>query len=129
MPDGTNFGPGQEFTKVWRMRSSGCAAWSKHSRFVFVGGDQMGAPESVPVPETDVGNTADIGVDMVAPGKSGTYRSHWQMRSPDGAFVGAEVYVEVTVSLVALTFSYGHTADLRLWGPANYEFRFEGGTH
>jgi hypothetical protein len=73
-PDGAVLGREQAFTKTWRVRSSGCAAWPAGSRWTFVSGSQMGAPTSVPVPVTASGGTADIAVPMTAPSAPGSYR-------------------------------------------------------
>jgi hypothetical protein len=97
VPDGTNFPPGESFTKTWRILSSGCAPWPTGSTWVFDSGDQMGAPESVPVPDTPLDGTADISVDMVAPDLPGTYKSFWQMQGPSGALFGSPVFVMIVV--------------------------------
>jgi len=97
VPDGTNFAAGETFTKTWRMRSAGCAPWPAGSTWVFDSGDQMAAPESVPVPDTPLGSTADISVEMVAPDAPGTYKGFWQMQGPSGVPFGKRVYVEIAV--------------------------------
>jgi len=97
VPDGTIFAPSEEFTKTWRMRSDGCAPWPADSSWVFDSGDQMGAPISVPVPDTPLGSTADISVDMVAPDEPGTYQGFWQMQNPRGVRFGNRVFVMIVV--------------------------------
>jgi len=76
--------PGERFTKTWRVRSSGCETWSTGSTWAFVSGDQMSAPDSVSVPDTPLGSTIDISVEMVAPDADGSYQGYWQMQSPAG---------------------------------------------
>jgi len=98
VPDGTTFLPGEGFTKTWRVRSSGCAAWPAGSTWAFVSGEQMGAPNSVPVPDTPLGGTADISVSMIAPDSLGDYKGFWQMQTPDGVRFGDQVYVMIAVS-------------------------------
>jgi len=98
VPDGTTLMPGETFEKVWRIRSSGCAPWPAGTRWVFVTGDRMGAPEAVEVVDTPVGGAADIAVLMVAPDAPGTYKGYWQMQAPDGALFGERVHVQVVVS-------------------------------
>ena len=44
----------------------------------------MGAPNSVPVPDTPLGDTADISVSMIAPDSISDYKCFWQMQTPDG---------------------------------------------
>jgi hypothetical protein len=98
VPDGTNYLPGEGFTKTWRIRSSGCAAWPDGSTWVFASGEQMGAPGSVPVPDTPLNGTADISVSMIAPSSPGDYKGYWQMQTPDGFRFGEQVYVMIVVS-------------------------------
>jgi len=97
IPDGMNLNPGESFTKIWRIRSSGCAAWEADTRWVFVSGDRMGAPDGVDVPETALGQTADLSVPMQAPDQPGTYKGYWQMEGPDGRRFGDRVYVTIIV--------------------------------
>lgn len=97
IPDGTQFQPGERFTKTWRIGSDGCAAWPAGATWAFVSGEQMGAPESVPVPETPLGGTADISVEMIAPNAPGTYKSIWQMHGPDGTPIDDSAYVMIVV--------------------------------
>ncbi|MFZ5918570.1 MAG: NBR1-Ig-like domain-containing protein [Chloroflexota bacterium] len=97
IPDGTQFQSGERFTKTWRIGSDGCAAWPAGSAWVFISGEQMGAPDSVAVPETSLGSTADISVDMIAPNTPGAYKSTWQMQSPDGTPIADSAYVMIVV--------------------------------
>lgn len=97
VPDGTNFSPSETFTKTWRLFSDGCVPWPSGTLFVFDSGDQMGAPDSAPVPDTPIGDTVDISVEMIAPDAPGTYRGYWQMQGPDGDRWGSRVYVEIVV--------------------------------
>ena len=99
VPDGTNLGPGESFTKTWRMLSSGCAPWPPGTAWILVSGDQMGAPASVPVPDTPLGSTADISVEMVAPDTPGTYKGTWQMQDHDGSHFGDQAYVMIVVPM------------------------------
>lgn len=98
IPDGTELAPGARFVKTWRMRSSGCAPWPTGSTWVFVSGNQMGAPASVSVPDTPLDGSVEISVEMVAPGTPGTYESYWQMQSPTGDRFGHQAFVLITVS-------------------------------
>jgi len=98
VPDGTAFEMGAAFAKTWQMRSDGCAPWPLGSSWVFVSGDQMGAPASAPVPDTPLGSLADLSVDMVAPNRAGTYNGVWQMQGPDGTRFGDQAYVMIVVN-------------------------------
>jgi len=97
VPDGTEFAPGESFTKVWRIRSTGCAPWPADTRLVFDSGDRMEAPAGVDVPETPLGSAADVSVTMIAPDTPGTYKSYWQMEAPDGTRYGDRFYLLIVV--------------------------------
>jgi hypothetical protein len=79
------------------MLSDGCAPWPEGSTWVFVSGDRMGAPASVPVPATPSNGSMDISVGMVAPDTPGTYTGIWQMQTPDGWRGGDQAYVTIVV--------------------------------
>ncbi len=141
VPDGTQFQPGESFTKVWRIRSSGCAAWGSGARWVFVSGDRMGAPDGIDMPDTLLGQTADLSVPMKAADQPGTYKGYWQMQGPDGRRFGDQAYVLIvvpgaqatpdtrpTVSIVIVN-NTGGTLRLNLNGPAQYRFTFAPGSH
>ena len=97
VPDGTVFGPGERFSKTWRLLSSGCAPWPAGTTWIFVSGAQMGAPGGITVPNTSLGSTADIAVEMVAPEAPGTYTGYWQMRDSDGTPFGDQALVMIVV--------------------------------
>ncbi len=59
--------PCTRFTKIWRMRNEGTAPWSDSTVLAFVGGDQLGALDSVRVPALPAGEEVDIHVEMTAP--------------------------------------------------------------
>jgi len=141
IPDGTQFAPGEGFTKTWRMTSSGCAAWPAGSVWAFDSGDQMSAPASVPVSDTPLGGDVDISVDMVAPGAPGSYKGFWQMQAPDGTRFGDRVYVLIVVpadtptpracpanpALVEVTNELSVQLTVELTGPENARFLLPAG--
>jgi len=97
IPDGTVFSPNEAFSKVWRIRSSGCSSWPNGTRLVFVNGNKMDGPDSVEVAETSLGSTVDVAVSLIAPVTLGTYKGYWQMQSPDGTRFGDTIYVMIVV--------------------------------
>ena len=97
VPDDTQFAPGKAFTKVWRLRNSGTCAWEPGTKLVFVSGDPMGGPTEVDVAAATPGSNADVSVDLVAPATPDTYRSTWQLQSPDGVRFGSQIYVQIVV--------------------------------
>ena len=72
IPDRAELAQGVAFEKKWRVSSDGCASWPSGTQLVYVSGDRMGGAAAVDVPQTAVGNTADIAVAMQAPMAPGT---------------------------------------------------------
>lgn len=99
IPDGTDFSPGEAFTKVWKLRNSGTNTWTPEYRLAFFNGDQMSAPAGVPISaNVQPGDTTDIAVDMVAPESSGNYLGYWKMTDPAGEYFEYPVYVQIEVA-------------------------------
>jgi hypothetical protein len=92
VPDGKVFGPGETFTKTWRLKNVGSCAWTSGYDIVFSGGDAMSAPSSVEVTSGTVnpGQNVDVSVDLVSPTSAGTYRGNWQLRDPSDVIFGIE---------------------------------------
>lgn len=100
IPDGTQFTPGEAFTKTWRIRNVGTCTWTSGYSLFFESGDQMGAPDFTPVTNATVtpGSTVDISVDMVAPNSEGTYRGVFHMQADDDfIFTAKGFWVEIEV--------------------------------
>jgi len=104
VPDGTTFTPGQTFVKTWQLKNSGTNAWSSSYALVFVRGDQMGGPASVPLSGTvAAGATGEVSVSLTAPTKLGTYTGFWMLRNAAGKLfgIGADanqpVYLKINV--------------------------------
>jgi len=75
------------FTKIWRLKNVGESPWPAGSRLLFVGGDQMSADSTVPLPTMDTvapGDEVDIAADMVAPSHLGRYVGYWRLVGPMG---------------------------------------------
>ena len=98
IPDGTTISSGQTFTKTWRIRNTGTTTWGSGYTLTFTSGAQMNAPATVNVSSTLPNNTADISVNMTAPGSSGTYIGYWKMKNPHGQLFGDSIWVKITVS-------------------------------
>ncbi|NDJ33132.1 MAG: hypothetical protein GYB64_00555, partial [Chloroflexi bacterium] len=99
VPDGTEFAPGESFTKTWRVQNTGTCEWTTNYLWIFIQGAQMGGPNgqllgrSVPP-----GTQADISVNLRAPDDPGTYRGFWQMQTPEGSRFGGTPFVEIVVA-------------------------------
>lgn len=104
VPDGTTFGPGQTFVKTWQLKNSGGNDWTTAYAVVFVRGDQMGGPASVPLSGTvAAGATAQVSVSLIAPTRLGSYTGFWMLRNAAGKLfgIGADanqpVYLKINV--------------------------------
>lgn len=95
--DDSVWSPGSRIDKIWRMRNTGTCTWGSGYRWAFVRGARMKAPESVAVPYTEPGQTADLQVVFTAPQKPGTYTSYWQLRDPNGDLVGHRTMMRIIV--------------------------------
>ena len=110
VPDGTTFIPGQAFVKTWQLKNTGTNAWSSSYALVFVRGDQMGGPASVPLSGTVApGATADVSVSLTAPTRLGSFTGFWMLRNPAGKLFGISadanqpVYLKINVGGAAGT--------------------------
>ena len=117
IPDGTNFPPGDNFTKVWRVKNVGSTTWTTAYGFNFFGGDQMGGPDSTPLAGSVApGQTVDLSVDLVAPDEEGEYIGYWMLQNAGGQFFGVgpegkfALYVQINVVGTAPTSTTGATA-------------------
>ncbi len=98
IPDGTLMQPGQTFEKTWRIRNAGTAAWDGNYHLAFFDEDQMGGPESVPLPDLEPGENGNISIELSAPTGSGRHRSVWKSKNPAGNFFDFELYAEIVVA-------------------------------
>ncbi len=102
VPDNTVMEPGQSFVKTWRVRNTGTCDWGRGFKLVYVNGSLMGASTgAVPVPNTRIGATVDLSVEMVAPSGAGDYTSIWRLQAPDGTPFGVKIFAQITVQGVA----------------------------
>jgi hypothetical protein len=98
IPDGTDFDPGADFTKVWQLRNSGTNTWTPEYRLAFFTGEQMSAPGEVQLlGNVPPGETIDVAVDMVAPQGVGKHTGFWKMQDPAGEFFEYAVFVQIDV--------------------------------
>ena len=97
IPDNTHMTPGQNFTKTWRLKNSGTCTWTTAYDAVFVDGNAMGGPASVPMAASVPSNsTVDISVSLSAPSSNGTFRATYRMRNDADVLFGT-FYVQIVV--------------------------------
>lgn len=104
VPDDTVMTPGEIFEKVWRISNTGTTTWTEDYSLVFVDGELMGAPASVPIgEEVEPGEDVEVSVEMAAPESPGSYISYWKMSTADGVVFGfgaaanEAIWVKITV--------------------------------
>lgn len=98
IPDGTDFKPGDVFTKTWRLKNAGSTTWTAGYALVFVSGDKMGGPDRVGLlAEVPPGGSVDISVNLVAPATAGKYTGYWKLLSTSGKYIDDAVYVQIDV--------------------------------
>ena len=89
IPDDTEIPAGNAFTKVWRVVNTGTCNWTAEYSAVFFSGEQMDAPNEVPITEPVApGQSIDIAVTMIAPLETVSYQGNWMLRNADGETFG-----------------------------------------
>ena len=96
-PNDTVVAANQSIHKTWRVKNTGNRIWGPDHKLVFIGGNQMGAPNEVNIPVTEPGGVADISIDVTAPSTSGTHRGEWRLRNRHGTFFGDKLWVQIVV--------------------------------
>ncbi len=124
-PDGAEVDPGETFEKTWRLENTGTCTWTEAYRLVFDEGDQMGAPDSVTLPEAiPPGQVVDISVELTAPDEAGTYQGFWKLQDAEGMRFGlgddaeAAFWVKISVNepgprTVTLSIKMGQSGSVR----------------
>ncbi|HUI88847.1 MAG TPA: NBR1-Ig-like domain-containing protein [Anaerolineales bacterium] len=89
VPDGTSFYWGATFQKTWRLKNVSNCTWTTAYSLIYVGGSQLGAPTSVPFPQSVApGQTVDLTVSMTAPSAPGVFVGYWELRDDRGTWFG-----------------------------------------
>lgn len=100
VPDGTDFSPGETFTKTWRLRNVGTCTWTTDYDLVFDSGNSMSGPAAQALTGSVApGQEVDISVDLTAPASDGNYVGNWKLRNSSGVVFGlpGPFYVEIDV--------------------------------
>jgi hypothetical protein len=90
IPDGTDFKPGESFTKTWTLKNTGSCTWSADYDVVFVSGNAMGAPAAAQLTNAVVppGATVKISLDLTAPTTTGSFKGDFKLRNKSGVLFG-----------------------------------------
>jgi Ig-like domain-containing protein len=117
VPDGSQFAPGEVFTKTWRLKNIGTCTWTPDYDIAFSSGAQMSGT-NIQVPGyVAPGQTVDVSVTFTAPSAAGHYISYWMLRNASGKLFGAggwadgAFYVDIYVKdlphgIVSGSFNY-----------------------
>ncbi len=100
VPDGTKMQPGEDFTKIWRIKNTGICTWDEGYRLVFAYGDPLDGPGWTIKKKKDFvppGGTIDIGIPMTAHLAPGEYVGCWIMQNDRGVNFGGVVCVDIVV--------------------------------
>ncbi|MBN2503589.1 MAG: hypothetical protein JXB38_22630 [Anaerolineales bacterium] len=103
VPDGTDYDPGETFTKTWRLKNNGSCTWTSGYDLIFASGDAMGGPAAQQLTSGSVapGATVDVSVELTAPDEAGTYKGFWRLRNASGVNFGVSgnnaFWVEIEV--------------------------------
>jgi len=99
MKDGSEVTKLCKFTKVWRIKNVGTQAWPSGCRLVQVDpiAGLIGTSAGVSVSSLAPGNEVDVEVVLVAPKQPGRYMAYFRLQSPDDAFFGQRLWVDVCV--------------------------------
>jgi hypothetical protein len=125
IPDNTRLTPGTSFVKTWRLENAGTCTWTPDYSLVFVSGDAMDAPASVPLNATVApGSAVDVSVTFKAPDSDGSYRSDWKLRNASDLVFGSgsdgskSFWVQIRVGAAAasgIVFDFLARAHLADW--------------
>jgi len=123
IPDEMDLGPGEAFTKTWRLQNAGSCTWSIGYLLYFESGNIMGGPTSQYLTSQPVlpGETIDVSIDLVAPGETGTYQGNWMLRNVKGEGFGIGDYSKafwVKINVVegaGMMFDFSARAEEAAW--------------
>ncbi len=99
IPDGTQVGAGQVFTKTWKFKNTGTCPWTNYL-LAFASGDKMNAPDTAPIPQTLPGATVNVSVDLTAPSVDGTYIGYFTLQTAGGQQVSIGIEKTFWVKIV-----------------------------
>ncbi len=114
IPDHSDLNAGQAFTKTWRIRNTGTCIWWSGYTLSHYSENALGAAESVPLPRTNAGETAEISIDLIAPDVAGTYQGNFVVKNPDGLIMKVD-----NDSRLWVIFNVGSTAATPSGGGSN----------
>lgn len=98
--DETVFAPGETFTMTWRLKNVGTSTWTAAYLLRFYSGDDLGAPEEIPLGQVVAPNAeVDISLQMTAPAIEGDYRSDWVLSNESRSNFNDPIFLKITVAI------------------------------
>ncbi len=88
VPDGSQFAPGDMFTKTWRLKNIGTCTWTPDYDIAFESGAQMSGTNMQMPGYVAPGQSVDISVTFTAPSAPGHYVGYWMLRNAAGKLFG-----------------------------------------
>ena len=89
IPDGTNFNPGEAFSKTWMLRNNGSCKWKGNYVYEFEEGTRMDGESSIKLNTViEPNETVTFKVNLKAPAANGTYTGVWRLKSDTGEKLG-----------------------------------------
>jgi hypothetical protein len=98
--DRSEFIPGEDFEKVWRIENTGTCTWNSSYDLVFDSGDALGGEDGVSFSgQIAPGSQLDITIELTAPNSPGSYKGIWQLRNGSGViFTYGGLWVDIVVT-------------------------------
>jgi hypothetical protein len=95
--NGTTMKQDTDFDAVWKVKNIGQKTWDKNSvDFIFDSGTDMGKRDGYDLSNNvKSGQEISLGVDMVAPTKSGNYTTNWTLRVGSNKFCKMSLTINV----------------------------------
>jgi hypothetical protein len=132
IPDGTNFVPGDTFTKTWRLENAGTCTWSGYS-LVFDSGDAMNGTSPIAIGTVAPGQEVELSVNLTAPATNGHYRGYWRIRSASGVlfpildgYHGQSFFVDINVGVASSGYDFYTRASSAVWTNGTSTLTFGG---
>jgi len=94
VPDGTQFAPGETFTKTWRLKNIGTCTWTPDYDIVFASGAQMSGSTTQMPGYVAPGQVVDVSVTLTAPSTPGHYVGYWMLRNASGTLFGSSGWAD-----------------------------------
>jgi hypothetical protein len=95
--NGTVFDPRANFDAVWRVKNIGVKDWDRNSiDFYYLSGAEIHKIAGYDLSSNvQSGQSADLGVDMVAPRNAGTYTTTWTLSAGERTFCNMSLTIVV----------------------------------